>query len=423
MAGSLGKGSAATASSSTRWAVPSARCQASAHSSGAGRVVASAAARAWGSARTTRAALAVESRHPAGSTTTWGTRLLAASQAVTAFEVSGGPEAEHGLRDNPVEHAHRGQQIARRQHGTGVTAAEARLGVGQHRHPASPVARPATASASTGESAPTTATTRLPPTKASTSATAVRSGTTTPEATDGVGVVGGGAGSPAGQHQVVFEGEVEVDRSRRHADRLRPGVGGHGSGSVCHGRVRAPTPGGTSGRRRRTASPGRWSAAHPRGAAGRGGRRSAPAAAPSPGSPRPRPGGTRRRRSRTYPPGRPGDPPALAIPRAKKPALRSSIMLQSVTPAWVAKAAVSGVLRDPGEITASVIPRSAKAPNEGGGEAMGGDGGVHLAEATPSEVARRWGLGGPHRTAMSHQAKSHDTSAPQTRAPTAIRAR
>ena len=76
-----------------RWAATSARCQASAHPSGAGLMEPRAATRAWGSARyKAMAALAVESRHPAGSTTTWGTSSLAASQVVTAFEVSGAPK-------------------------------------------------------------------------------------------------------------------------------------------------------------------------------------------------------------------------------------------------------------------------------------------------------------------------------------------
>ena len=149
----------------------------------------------------------MESRHPAGSTTTWGTSLLAASQVVTAFEVSGAPKrstASGTIRSSMPTVASSSPEAS-----TAPLSSPRRPDWGSASTGIrSAVASPATASASTGESAPTTATTRLPPTRASTSATAVRSGTTTPEATDGVGVVGGGDGAPAGSTSESSKGRL-----------------------------------------------------------------------------------------------------------------------------------------------------------------------------------------------------------------------
>ncbi len=393
MAGSLGKGSAAIASSSTRWAVPSARCQASAHSSGAGRVVASAAARAWGSARTTRAALAVESRHPAGSTTTWGTRLLAASQAVTAFEVSGAPKrstASGTIRSSMPTVASRSPEAST---GTGVTAAQARLGVGQHRDPECRRQAGDRLGVDRGERA--------------------HHGDDPPPPDQGVdlgnrGQIGhhhpGGDGRsgrrrrrrrlPGRQHQVVFEGEVEVDRSRRHADAsaqawaarraapCRRGRSGHrplvepadGVAVQLHlvdglRGTDVAQPVGAVGGQHQQRHPRQVRLDHGRVVLGGGG----------PGRTHQ---GDRATRRLGDPQGEETGAPFVDHAPIGDPAVGGEGGGQR------------GVARPRGDHRIG-DPQVGESADEGGGEAMGGDGGVHLAEARPSEVARRWGLGGP----------------------------
>ena len=52
-----------------------------------------------------------------------------------------------------------------------------------------------------------------------------------------------------------------------------------------------------------------------------------------------------------------GRPLALAMPRATKPAERSSSTETASTPSWAASVSASGALRDPGEVTACRIPQ------------------------------------------------------------------
>ena len=409
MAGSLGKGSAAIASSSARWAVASARCQASAHSSGAGRVV----------ARRGGESVGIGSHHQGGAgggvpppgrvDHHLGDSTVGCQPGGDRLRRERGPEAEHRLRGQsgracppwpagrPRRARHRGDRRA------GPTGGRPAPGSGVA------VASPATASASTGERAPTTATTRLPPTRASTSATAVRSGTTTPEATDGVGVVGGGAGSPAGSTRSSSKGRLRWTgpggtpiasaqawaarrghRCRRSRSRHRPLVEPADGVAVQLHLVDGlrgtdvAQPVGAVGGQHQQRHPRQVRLDHGRVVLGGGG----------PGRTHQ---GDRATRRLGDPQGEETGAPLVDHAPVGDPGVGGEGGGQR------------GVARPRGDHRIG-DPQVGESADEGGGEAMGGDGGVHLAEARPSEVARRWGLGGPHRTAMSHQAKSHDTA-------------
>ncbi len=163
--------------------------------------------------------------------------------------------------------------------------------------------------------------------------------------------------SPVG-HQRLAERQVEVHRSRRRparvGDRARRQRAPRRAGTVAV--ARAPRLRGTSGPRRRRASPGRRSGPRRCRAAPAAGRRCTRSAGRARGALRAPPGGSWRRRCPTCTARPRDDRWRVARPSAKNDAERSSRCTCSRMRSSPASASASGAEREPGARQASVTP-------------------------------------------------------------------